>query len=110
VGLHAIHHDPPLSSCVDGTKGHKIACHAGAEVSLLWELHQPIHAVLSVSQHILVQGGYTGIVILDGVGDFIGWIFCVFKAPGFGCVLATSWGAVMVWFGVVGWCGMMWLR
>ena len=72
MSLHAVHHDPPLACRVDGSQGRQVLGGAGAEERLLLQLHQPVHAVVGVGQDVLVEGGHTRVVVLNGVGDIVG--------------------------------------
>ena len=72
MSLHAVHHDPPLAGGVEGSEGCEVGGGAGTEERLLAQLHQPVHAVVGVGQDVLVEGGHTRVVVLNGVGDIVG--------------------------------------
>jgi len=81
VSLDAIHDDPPLAGSVDGPQGGDVPCHAGAEVRLLAELHQPVHTVVGVGQDVLVKRGHSSIVILNCMRNLITWVISIINAP-----------------------------
>jgi len=95
VGLHSIHHHPPLAVSVDCPQRHDVGCDRGAEVGLLHNLLQSVHAVLSVGQHVLVHGLDSFIVVLEGMFYLIGGVLSVLKAPGLGVVNRTCWGLIV---------------
>ena len=51
--LHAVDHDAPLAGGVDRAQRRDVGRGARAEVGLLRQLHQPVHAVVRVGQHVL---------------------------------------------------------
>ena len=53
VRLHAVDHDAPLAGRVDRAQRRDVGGGARAEVGLLRQLHQPVHAVVRVGQHVL---------------------------------------------------------
>merc|ERR1712128_49719 len=95
VGLHSIHHHPPLAVSVDCPQRHDVGCDRGAEVGLLHNLLQSVHAVLSVGQHVLVHGLDSFIVVLEGMFYLIGGVLSVLKAPGLGVVNRACWGLIV---------------
>ena len=49
VSLDTIDHNPPLAGCVDRSQGRDISSQAGAQVGLLRQLDQSVHAIVRVS-------------------------------------------------------------
>jgi len=99
VCLDTIHYHPPLPISIDRPERHDVASDRGTQVSLLHQLLQSIHAILSVSQDILVYGLDTFIVILESVLYLIGWILRVLQAPRLGVVNGACWGFVVIMLG-----------
>lgn len=83
VRFDTIDNDPPFTSCIDGPEGHDIGRLRGAEVGLLHDLLQAVHAVLRVGQHVLVDGLDAVIVVLKSMLNFIRGIFRILQAPWF---------------------------
>ena len=106
VGLDSVNDDPPLAVGVDGAQGLDVGGDGGAEVSLLDNLLQPVHAVLGVGEHVLVNGLDTLVVVLEGVLNLVGGVLGVLETPGLGVIdgaLGGSVGLSMVsGLGVVG--------
>ena len=75
MSLDTVDYDPPLASSIDRPHRGDVAGQAGAQVGLLAELHQPVHAVIRVGQHVFVESRHSGIVVLYGMGDLIARIF-----------------------------------
>ena len=67
VRLHAVHDDSPLALCVDGPERHEVVGGGGTEVGLLGELHQSVHAVLGVGEHVFVERCNAGVVVFNGL-------------------------------------------
>ena len=84
VSLHTIDHDPPLAVSVDSSPGLDVGGDRGAEVGLLHDLLQSVHAVVSVGQDVLVDLLNTLIVVLQSSLDFIGRVLRILNAPGLG--------------------------
>jgi len=100
VGLHSVDDDSPFSSSVDGSHGLDVGGDGGAEVGLLHNLLQSLHAVLSVGKDILVDSLDTLIVVLESMLDLVGGIFSILQAPSLGVSFAALWWFVIVWLGV----------
>ena len=107
VGLHSVDDDSPFPGGVDGSPGLDVGGDWGAEVSLLHNLLQSLHAVLSVGQDILVDSLDSLVVVLQSVLDLIGGIFRILQAPGLGVSDAALGRLVVVGLGVVGGLGLM---
>lgn len=99
VGLHPVHNHPPLAICVDCSEGHDVGSLRGTKVSLLNDLLQSVHAVLSVGQHILVDCLDALVVVLKGMLNLVGGVLRILQTPGLGVVNGTDGGLVciMVW-------------
>jgi len=99
VGLHSVHDHPPLAVCVDRPEGHDVSSFGWTEVSLLHDLLQSVHAVLSVGQHILVDCLDALVVVLKGMLNLVGGVLGILETPGLGVVNGTDGGLVciMVW-------------
>ena len=100
VSLHSVDDNPPLSVSVDGSPGLDVGGDGGAEVGLLHDLLQSLHAVLSVGEHILVDGLDTLVVVLESVLNLVCGIFRILQAPSLGVSNAALWWFVIVWLGV----------
>ena len=59
----------------------------GAEVGLLHDLLQPVHTVLGVGEHVLVDGLHALVVVLQGRLDLVLGVLNVLQAPGLGVAL-----------------------
>ena len=103
VGLHSVDDDSPFPGGVDGSPGLDVGGDGGAEVSLLHNLDQSLHAVLSVGQDILVDSLNSLVVVLQSVLDLVGGIFRILQAPSLGVSFAALWWFVIVWLGVGLW-------
>jgi len=99
VGLHSVHDHSPLAVGVDRPEGHDVGSDRGAEVSLLHDLLQSVHAVLGVGQHILVDCLDALVVVLQGMLNLVGGVLGILQTPGLGVVNGTDWGlvSIMVW-------------
>ena len=100
VGLHSVDDDSPFASSVDGSPGLDVGGDGGAEVGLLHDLLQSLHAVLSVGEHILVDGLDTLVVVLESVLNLVCGIFRILQAPSLGVSNAALWWFVIVWLRV----------
>ena len=94
VGLDSVDDDPPLAVGVDGAQGLDVGGDGGAEVSLLDNLLQPVHAVLGVGEHVLVNGLDTLVVVLEGVLNLVGGVLGVLETPGLGVIDGALGGSV----------------
>ena len=94
VSLDSVDDDPPLAVGVDGALGLDVRSDGGAEVSLLDNLLQPVHAVLSVGEHVLVDGLDALVVVLEGVLNLVGGVLGVLEAPGLGVIDGALGGSV----------------
>lgn len=95
MSLHLIDHDPPLSIGIHSTQRHHITRARRTQIGLVVNVLDPIHRVIRVGNHILVQRSHRRIMILNGMLDLTGGIFVVGEAPGFGRVLgASGWSIV----------------
>jgi hypothetical protein len=100
VGLDTVDDDSPLAMGVDGSPGLDVGGDRGAEVGLLDNLLQSVHAVVGVGQHVLVDGLDTLVVVLKGGLYLIGGVLRVLNAPGLG--VADGALGFMIWLrGVV---------
>jgi hypothetical protein len=64
----------------------------------LHDLLQPVHAVLSVGQHVLVDCLDALVVVLQGMFDLVGGVLGILQAPGLGVVNGAGGRLVlMVW-------------
>jgi len=97
VGLHSVDDDPPFPGGVDGPPGLDVGGDGGTEISLLDNIQQSLHAVLSVGQDVLVDGLDSLVVVLESVLDLVGGIFSILQAPSLGVS-----NAALGWFVVVG--------
>ena len=95
VGLDSIHHHPPLAVSVDCPQRLDVGSDRGAEVGLLHNLLQSVHAVLSVGQHVLVYCLDSLVVVLEGVLYLIGGVLSVLQAPGLGVVNGACRGLIV---------------
>ena len=96
VSLHPVHHDSPLARGVGSSERGEVGGGAGAEESLLAQLHQPVHAVVGVGEDVLVEGGHPGVVVLDGVRDVVGRVLGVLQAPGQAPVQTAGWDSLVL--------------
>lgn len=96
VCLDTIHYHSPLAISIDCPERHDIGSDRRTQVSLLHQLLQSVHTILSVSQDILVYGLDTFVVILESVLYLIGWILRVLQAPRLGVVDGAHRGLVVI--------------
>ena len=94
VGLDSVDDDPPLAVGVDGAQGLDVGGDGGAEVSLLDNLLQPVHAVLGVGEHVLVDGLDTLVVVLEGVLNLVGGVLGILETPGLGVIDGALGGSI----------------
>ena len=108
VGLDMVDNDSPVPVDVDCTEGLDVGGVGGAEVGLLDDFIQTVNAVVGVGQDVLVHLLDSVVVVLEGLLDFIGWVFLVFKTPWAG-VAGSAGGWAVGWGWVsVGWLGLVW--
>ena len=98
VGLDSVDDDSQLAVGNDGYPGH-VGSDGGAEVGLLDDLLQSVHAVVSVGQHVLIDGLDSLVVILKSSLNLIGGVLRVLDTPGLG--VANGALGLMVWLGGV---------
>ena len=94
VGLDSIDDDSPLAVGVDGALGLDVGGDGGTEVGLLDNLLQPVHAVLSVGEHVLVDGLDTLVVILERVLNLVCGVLGILETPGLGVIDGALGGSV----------------
>jgi len=99
VCLDTIHYHSPLPISIDRPERHDIGSDRRTQVSLLHQLLQSVHTILSVSQDILVYGLDTFVVILESVLYLIGWILRVLQAPSLDVMERACRGLVIVMVG-----------
>ena len=97
VSLHSVDDNPPLSVSVDGSPGLDVGGDGGAEVSLLDDLLQSLHAVLSVGEDVLVDGLHSLVVVLESVLDLVGGVLGVLQTPSLGVANGALGRLVVVW-------------
>ena len=94
VGLDSIDDDPPPAVGVDGALGLDVGGDGGTEVGLLDNLLQPVHAVLSVGEYVLVDGLDTLVVILERVLNLVCGVLGILETPGLGVIDGALRGSV----------------
>lgn len=115
VSLDTVNNNPPLAVGVDGSSWLDVGGDGGTEVGLLDDVLQSGDAVVSVGEHVLVDGLDTLVVVLEGVLDLVGGIFRILQAPCLWVADGTLWGSIglwgvfwfMVWGGMVNWGGVV---
>lgn len=97
VCLDVVDHNAPFAMNIDGSQGLNIAGFRGTQVGFLDDFFQAIHGIVGIGQHILVHLLHGIVVIFNGLLDFVGGIFGVFKTPGFGITSSTLGFMVRFW-------------
>ena len=97
VSLHVIDNHSPLAGGVDGSEWCDVGGGTGAQICLLIQLHQSVHAVVSVGEYVLVEGRYPGVVVFNGIGDIVCRVISILKAPSEAGVEAAGRRSLVLW-------------
>lgn len=102
MSFNVVNNNSPFSVGIDGSQWLDVGGFRWAQVGFLNNFLQSIDRVIGVGQNVFVHLLNGVIVVFDGLLDFVGGVFGIFKTPSFWVVYGTLW-----WRGIMNGCGMV---